>query len=204
MRIQYIIRRILISVPILLAVYTIVFFLVRSMPGGPAVAVLGDYASKEAVEALEAQMGLDLPLWVQYVRFLWGLLRWDLGRSLINGFPVAPQIAEVLPYTLELTISAIIFGVIFGIPLGIFTALRRNSLLDYLARTFSLGGISMPEFFIGILLIMIFSIKLDLFPVMGGGNLYDLHDNLSHLFLPALTLGLMMTGYVTRTLALRY
>jgi len=197
--IKYAIRRILISIPILLTVVTLIFFLVRSMPGGPAVAVLGDYASKEAVEALEKEMGLDIPIWQQYLVFLKSLSRGDLGKSLITGMPIAPQVARVLPYTLELTISSALFGVFFGIPLGVFTALRRNRMFDYMGRTFSLAGISLPSFFMGILLMLIFSVKLDLFPVLGGGDIHDLASSLHHLFLPGLTLGLMMTAYITRT-----
>ena len=196
---KYAIRRILISIPILLAVVTLIFFLVRSMPGGPAVAVLGDYASKATIEALKKEMGLDIPIWRQYLVFLQGLLSGDLGKSLITGMPIAPQVARVLPYTLELTLSSAILGVLFGIPLGVLTALRRNRMFDYLGRTLSLAGISLPSFFLGILMMLVFSVKLDLFPVVGGGDIRDPLDSLLHLFLPGLTLGLMMTAYITRT-----
>jgi len=196
--IGYAIRRILISIPILLAVLTIVFLLVRVAPGDPAIAILGDYASKEAVEALRERMGLNKPLWQQYIDFLWGLARGDLGRSMISGVPVASQVARALPYTLELTLAGIVLGAIFGVPLGVLTALRRNRLPDYLGRTFSLAGLSFPTFYLGILLLLLFSVKLGLFPAVGGGDLRDMKDNLHHLFLPALTLGLIMTAYVTR------
>lgn len=188
----------MLSVPILLVVVTLVFLLVRIAPGDPAVAALGDYASREAVEALREKMGLNAPLWVQYLRFLGGLLRGDLGRSLITSVPVTAQVARVLPYTLELTISGILVGVILGIPLGIFTALRRNTAFDYLGRTFSLAGLSVPAFYLGIILMFLFSVKLDLFPVVGGGDFRDPKDHLAHLVLPALALGLIMTAYVTR------
>ncbi len=196
--IKFIIRRVLISIPILLIVITLVFTLVRSMPGGPAAVILGDYASAEAIQALKAEMGLDAPVWLQYTRFIGGLLKGDLGTSMINGLPIAPQIVRILPYTLELTISAIFFGIFFGIPLGVYTALKRNTTVDYLGRIFSLAGISIPSFFLGLLLILFFSIKLDLFPVVGGGDLYDISDNLYHLFLPTLTLGMLMGAYITR------
>ncbi|HIC96354.1 TPA: ABC transporter permease [Candidatus Bipolaricaulota bacterium] len=196
--IGYAIRRILISIPILLAVLTIVFLLVRVAPGDPAIAILGDYASKEAVEALRERMGLNKPLWQQYIDFLWGLARGDLGRSMISGVSVASQVARALPYTLELTLAGIVLGAIFGVPLGVLTALRRNRLPDYLGRTFSLAGLSFPTFYLGILLLLLFSVKLGLFPAVGGGDLRDMKDNLHHLFLPALTLGLIMTAYVTR------
>jgi ABC-type dipeptide/oligopeptide/nickel transport system permease component len=192
------IRRILVSIPILLAVLTLVFLLVRVAPGDPAVAALGDYASKEAVEALREKMGLNAPLPVQYFRFLRDLARGDLGKSLITGVPMSQEVARVLPYTLELTIGGILIGAIFGIPLGCFTALRRNTIADYLGRTFSLAGLSIPAFYLGILMMLLFSIKLDLFPVVGGGDIHDLGDNLHHLVLPSLVLGLIMTAYVTR------
>ena len=197
--IHYIIKRILLSIPILFAVLTVIFLLVRAMPGGPAMTALGDYASKEAVEVLKKEMGLDVPLWVQYLRYIGSLLRGDLGKSLITGTPITPQLLYALPYTLELTVSAILLGVAFGIPLGILTAVKRNTFFDYVGRTLSLAGVSLPVFYLGILLMVVFSVKLDLFPVVGGGDLLDVSDNLQHLFLPGVTLGLVMTAYITRT-----
>lgn len=195
---SYLVRRVLLAIPILFAVLTLVFLLVRVAPGDPAVAALGDYASKEAVEALREKMGLNAPLHVQYFQFLAGLFRGDLGRSLINSRPVASQIASVFPYTLELTTSGIIFGSLLGIPLGILTALRRNRLVDYIGRVFSLVGLSVPSFYLGILLLLLFSLKFNLFPVVGGGDLSNLGETLYYLFLPALTLALIMMSYVTR------
>jgi ABC-type dipeptide/oligopeptide/nickel transport system permease component len=195
---NYIIRRIFQSVPILFVVLTLVFVVVRILPGDPAVAALGDYASKDAVQALREKMGLNVPLWLQYLRFLGDLCRGNLGTSIITGYPVAAQLMKVLPYSLELTFSAILFGFLFGIPLGIPAAVKRNSFIDYFNRVFSLMGLSIPAFFLGILLMLLFSIKLKLFPVVGGGDLSNLSSNLRHLFLPALSLGLIMTAYVTR------
>lgn len=195
---NYIVRRILQSIPILLVVLTLVFVFVRVLPGDPAVAALGDYASKEAVQALREKLGLDVPLWVQYFRFIGNLLKGDLGSSLITGYPVAKQISNDLPYTLELTFCAILFGYVFGIPLGLSAAVKRNSFIDYFNRIFSLVGLSIPAFYLGVLLMYVFSIKFMLFPVVGGGDLSDPLDNLRHLFLPALTLGLIMMAYITR------
>jgi ABC-type dipeptide/oligopeptide/nickel transport system permease component len=195
---NYVIRRILQSIPILLVVLTLVFIVVRVLPGDPAVAALGDYASKESVQALREKMGLSAPLWLQYLRFLGELCRGNFGTSIITGYPVATQLVRVLPYTLELTFSAILFGYLLGIPLGIPAAVRRNSFIDYFNRVFSLTGLSIPAFYLGILLMLLFSIKLRLFPVVGGGDLSSLSSNLRHLFLPALSLGLIMTAYVTR------
>lgn len=194
----YTIRRILVSIPILLVVITLVFLLVRLAPGDPAVAALGDYASQDAVERMRERMGLNAPLWLQYVRYLNQLAHGDLGNSLINNVPVSQQIKRVLPYTLQLTLGGIILGTLFGLPLGVFTALRRNTAADYFGRVFGLVGLSVPAFYLGILLMLLFAVYLDLFPVIGGGDLSDLSDNLYHLFLPALSLGLIMMAYIMR------
>lgn len=194
----YILRRILVSIPILIVVVTLVFLLVRLAPGDPAVAALGDYASKEAVAQLRERMGLNDPLYVQYFRYLGQLAQGDLGRSLINDVSVSDQIKRVLPFTLELTLGGIFFGTILGVPLGIYTALRRNTVPDYLGRIFGLTGLSVPAFYLGIILLLVFAVWLDLFPVLGGGELSDPVDNLRHLFLPALSLGLIMMAYIMR------
>lgn len=195
---HYVARRILQSVPILFVVLTLVFVIARILPGDPAVAALGDYASREAVQALREKMGLNAPIWVQYFRFLRDLCHGNLGKSIITGYPVGRQLIRVLPYSLELTFSAILFGFLLGIPLGIPAAVRRNSFIDYFNRVFSLMGLSIPAFYLGILLMLLFSIQFKWFPVVGGGDLSNLSSNLRHLFLPALSLGLIMTAYVTR------
>ena len=194
----YSLRRVLIAVPTLLVVLTITFILIRVAPGDPAEVRLGDYASKEAVEALRAEMGLNRPIWLQYLEAMKGLLLGDFGRSMVNGRPIAADLVRSLPYTLELTLAGIVFGALLGIPTGVYTALKRNTVADYLGRTLSLGGLSFPTFYLGILLMLVFAIKIPIFPVVGGGPLDDLPKNLYHLFLPGLTLGLIMTAYVTR------
>ena len=195
---RYLVTRLALAVPTFLAVLTLIFFVVRVIPGDPATAALGDYASQEAVEALRERMGLNAPLHVQYFRFLGDLLRGDLGKSLITGKPISELVMHVLPYTLQLTLSAIFVGAVLGVPIGIYTAVHRNSFVDYLGRVLSLAGLSVPAFYLGILIMLLFAIKLDLFPAVGGGDLDDLKDNLSHLALPALSLGLIMTTSVTR------
>ena len=168
---RYLLRRILLAIPILLAVFTLVFLVVRVIPGDPATAALGDYASKEAVEALRERMGLNQPLITQYWHFLSNLLQGDFGESLINGRPISDQIAYVLPYTLELTLASVLVGIVFGVPLGMLTAVNRNNFVDYLGRIISLVGLSVPAFYFGILLILLFAIKLGLLPAVGGGDL---------------------------------
>ena len=196
--IQYTIRRILLIIPTLWAVVTVVFFLIRIVPGGPALAALGAYASEEQIRALEHQMGLDRPLMVQYGTYLVDLCSGDLGKSLITQRPVINEITQALPYTIDLTVAGMVLGILMGVPIGIFTALKRNQLPDYLGRIFSLTGISMPEFYLGILLMYVFSVKLNLFPVIGGGDLNDWGSRIYHLVLPALTLGIIMTSFISR------
>ena len=196
--IGYIIRRIIVSIPILLTVLTIVFLLVRILPGDPATVVLGDYASKEAVESLRESMGLNKPILIQYANFIKGIVVGDLGKSIISGVPVADQIGRALPHTLQLTFFGIAFGILIGVPLGVLTALYRNQALDYIGRIFSLVGQSFPSFYLGLLLILLFSIHIPLFPIVGVGKPGNPGDILYHLFLPGLTMGLIMAAYVTR------
>lgn len=195
---RYVGRRLLLVVPTFWTAVTLVFLLVRVAPGDPATAALGDYASKAAVEALQVRMGLNDPLWVQYVRFLTGLVKGDLGRSLITGQSLGDQIRFVLPYSLHLAVSAFAIGVVLGVPLGVLTAVRRNTGVDYVARLVSLVGLSVPAFYLGILLVLLLAIYFPLLPAVGGGDLANPIDVLRHLALPALTLGLVMTAYVTR------
>lgn len=196
--IKYTVRRILLTIPTLLVIITIVFVVVRIIPGDPATAALGDYASKQAVDALRERMGLNDSLWVQYVRFLDSLLRGDLGESMITGQSISEQVAYVLPYSLELAVFAVLLGMFLGIPIGVYTAVKRNAPVDHLGRIFSLTGLSVPAFYLGVLMMLLFAIKLDLLPATGGGELDDWSDNLQHLILPGVTLALIMTASVTR------
>ncbi|MGD2148270.1 MAG: ABC transporter permease [Anaerolineae bacterium] len=195
---RYMATRFALAIPTMLAVLTLVFFVVRVIPGDPATAALGDYASQEAVDAMRERMGLNDPLYVQYFRFLADLARGDLGTSLITGKPIGEAIMAVLPYTLQLTLSAVVVGALLGVPIGVYTAVNRNGLADYVGRILSLTGLSVPAFYLGILIMLVFAIQLGLFPAVGGGDLHDLKDNLRHLVLPALTLGLIMTASVAR------
>lgn len=195
---KYLVSRLLLAIPTVLAVVTLVFFVVRVIPGDPAQAALGDYASQEAVDALRERMGLNDPLIVQYFHFLGDLLRGDLGRSMITGKEISEIVREVLPYTLQLTFTSILIGTMFGVPIGIFTARHANTSIDYIGRVGSLAGLSVPAFYLGILIMLLFAVKLDWFPAVGGGDPDNLRSTLSHLVLPALTLGLIMTASVTR------
>jgi ABC-type dipeptide/oligopeptide/nickel transport system permease component len=195
---RFCVRRTLLAVPTLLAVATLVFLVIRVLPGDPAQAMLGEYATAQAVVRLREQMGLDRPLIVQYFEFVIAIARGDLGRSLINNKPIAEQIVAAFPYTLQLTLAGIGLGILMGVPTGTLTALKRNAMPDYVGRVLSLIGLSIPSFYLGILLLILFSLKLNWFPMVGAGEPGDLVDQLHHLFLPALSLGLLLAAYLTR------
>lgn len=196
---RYILQRLVSTIPTLFGILTIVFVMIRIAPGDPALAILGDNASQEALDAFRDRMGLNDPMLVQYWDFLKGLASGSLGVSMVTGTPVAESIAEVLPFTLELAFGAIFFGVIIGVPLGIISALWRNGWLDYFFRVVSLLGLSFPAFLTAILLILWLSIEWRIFPVIStptGGGLWD---RIYNLILPALSLGLIMVAYIMRS-----
>jgi len=195
----FIAKRLLSALPTLLAVLTVLFVIIRIVPGDPAIAILGDNATAEAVAALRERLGLDHPLYAQYRDFLLMIVRGDLGSSIATGQPVWDEVRSALPYTLELTIASIGVGVIFGLPIGTIAAINRNTTLDYVARIGSLLGLSFPAFYTAILLIMVFSLQLGWFPVISRGvPLSDVAGRLNNLALPAISQGLIMVGYVAR------
>jgi ABC-type dipeptide/oligopeptide/nickel transport system permease component len=196
--VKYISIRLLYAVPTLLAVLTVVFILVRIVPGDPAMVILGDSATPVALEAMRERLGLNKPLVEQYFEFLLNALRGDLGISLVSGKPVVRAVLTVLPFTLELTICGVLLGIVFGIPFGVLSAVYRNSHVDYLTRTVSLLGLSFPAFYSAILLILVFSLSLGWFPVISDPKAGDPLQRLYHLVLPATNMGLIMTAYVTR------
>lgn len=195
---RFIVKRLLLAIPTLFAVLTIIFLLMRVVPGDPAYAVLGDYASEEAVTALRKQMGIDKPIWEQYLVYMGDLLRGDLGDSLITRQPAWDQIRTVLPYSLQLTGAAILIALLLGIPAGVLTAVKRNTGIDYLIRILSLAGLSAPAFYIGLLMMYFLSARLGWFPAISTAGFDEIGKNLHALVLPAVTLGLVETAYVTR------
>jgi peptide/nickel transport system permease protein len=195
---RYILRRLLLAIPTLLVVVTIIFVLIRVVPGDPAQAALGDQASEESVNQLREDLGLNASLWEQYVTYLSNLLQGDLGNSLITRQPAWDQIQGVLPFTIELTVASIILALTLGLPIGILTAVKRNTWIDYTGRIVSLAGLSAPAFYIGIVLIYIFAAQLGWLPAIHQGEFTDVRDNLRSLILPMITLGLVETAFVTR------
>jgi ABC-type dipeptide/oligopeptide/nickel transport system permease component len=194
----YVIRRLLAAIPTLLAVLTLVFVIVRIVPGDPAVAILGDRATPAAVAAMQHRLGLDRPIWAQYLSFMGHSLQGDFGTSMVTGRPILKDVGAVLPHTLDLTVASMLIGTLLGVPAGVFAALHRNRWIDVLVRMLSLIGLSFPVFVSGIFMLLAFALHWRLFPVIGNANLDDPIDRLDKLVLPALTLGIIMAAYITR------
>jgi glutathione transport system permease protein len=195
--IRYAIKRLLLAVPTLLAMLTAVFVLVRLVPGDPAAAMLGDQASAQALNALRKQMGLDLPMYAQYLHFMRDMLSGNFGASMASGRSVLQEVALVLPWTLQLSLASVVIGLVIGLPLGIWAALRRNAWPDYLGRVLSLVGLSFPSFVSAILLLLVFAVHLRWLPVITSMD-QGVGVQLRNLALPAFNLGLIMAAYVMR------
>ena len=188
---RYLVRRILLTIPVLLGVATLVFSLIHLVPGDPAQAMLGDGASPQDIAELRESLGLDRPLFEQYVTFLRHAIRGDLGRSFRTGQPVTTMIVERIPATAELAIAAMIVAIVLAIPLVVIAAVWRGTAADYGAMTFALAGVSIPNFWLGPLLAIVFAVELGWLPVSGRGTL-------AHLILPAISLGLALAAILAR------
>ncbi len=197
--IGYLVRRILLAIPTLFVMLTAIFVLVRLVPGDAASVILGDQASAASLAALREKLGLDRPVHVQYLAFLGKILTGDFGQSLSSGRSVIREVLLVLPSTIELTVAAITIGLLFGLPLGVAAALSRNGWVDYVSRVVSLVGLSFPAFVSGILMLIVFAIQLNWFPVLGNtSGSGSISERMRALALPALNLGIIMTAYVMR------
>ncbi|MGF6232912.1 peptide/nickel transport system permease protein [Inquilinus ginsengisoli] len=194
--VRYLMWRLLDAVPTILLVLTLVFVCMRILPGDPALAALGDNALPDQLAAFREKMGLNVPLWQQYLNFLGGVLTLDFGRSLMNNTSVLQLLIYNLPYTIELTIVAMVMGVVAGIPLGVLAATHRNRTADSGVRVFSLIGYAIPDFYLGALLLITFSLNLGWFPINGGGDGFV--DRLHHIVLPALTLAFVKAAFLGR------
>lgn len=195
---RYLARQMLQMAVTVLGIVMVVFFLVRAIPGDPAAYMLGDYATPESVAALRKQMGLDLPIHMQYLRFLQRALGGDLGDSVVTGQPALDQALESLPPSAALAISGIIIAVAIGLPLGVITAVRQGTWTDLLVMLAALLGISFPVFWLGLVGILVLSHDLGWFPALGGSSSDSLGGQLYHLVLPALVLGVSVAAYITR------
>jgi peptide/nickel transport system permease protein len=187
----FVLRRLLLAVPVLLGVVFVVMLTVDLLPGDAVTLMLGEHATKDAVAKLRDHLGLDKPFFVRYLEYVGRVVRGDLGRSIQQNRPVSDELADAWPATLQLTVAALVLAAVAGIVAGVASAVWPNSILDALARLGSLFGLSMPIFWTGLVLIVVFSLWLNWLPVGGAGSL-------NHLVLPAVTLALPSVAMIAR------
>ena len=195
---RFILWRLAQMIPVAVGITIIVFSLLQLIPGDPAVTILGIHARPESIAALRQELGLDRPLWEQYLRYLRNIVTFDLGQSLKYRVSVASLLPERLEVTLVLIAYATLLTIAISLPLGIVSALRKDGILDQAIRGVLMLTLVMPAFWVGILLLTYLSIRLQLFPVAGYGEGW--REHLHHLFLPALTIALSIAPLIVRAL----
>jgi len=196
---RFIIHRLISLIPVLVGIALLAFFAIRLVPGDAVLTILGQEATPELVAEVRRIMGLDQPLYMQLIDWLAHLARLDFGKSFTSGRPILPDILLRLPATLELTLAATLVSITLAIPLGMLTAMKRGSVWDYIERMISLAGLSMPSFWLALLLIEVFALRLDILPAVGYVPFTeDPIGNLRGLILPALSLGVGMVAVVAR------
>ncbi|MEL7234938.1 MAG: ABC transporter permease, partial [Chloroflexota bacterium] len=196
---NYIIQRLFLTLIVVLGVTFAVFSIIQLVPGDPARVILGVQANDENVAALRERLGLNRPFLVQYVSWLGGVVRGDFGDSLITGQPVGPQIAQRLPATVQLAALSLIIGMLIAFPLGIISALNRGSPIDLVVSVISQVGVSIPDFWLGILLVLLFSLQLDWLPPSGYDPISEGFGAwFEHMILPAVTAGVISGSIQTR------
>jgi peptide/nickel transport system permease protein len=188
----YVIRRALVAIPTLLGVATVVFSLLRLLPGDPANLIAGPTATPESIANIRHQLGLDLPLWQQYLSFLGHLVRGDLGISSRTGQPVLQEIAIRAPYTAELALASLFLAIAVGVAAGVVAATRRSSGADLGISSAAVFGVSMPVYWLGLMLIIVFAVRLRVLPAAGND------EGVLSLVLPTITLALFSMGLIAR------
>jgi peptide/nickel transport system permease protein len=188
---RFLLRRLALTIPVVLGVATLVFSLIHLVPGDPAQSMLGESAAASDVSELRARLGLDRSIGTQYVEYMTGALRGDLGVSFRYGTPVTREIGARLQRTLQLALAAMAVAILIALPLGTIAAVFRGKAIDQAAMTMSLVGVSLPNFWLGPLLAMVFAVTLGWLPVSGAGTL-------AHLVLPAVTLGAALAAILAR------
>ena len=189
--VRYVLQRLLLVVPTLLGVSLVVFLMVHLIPGDPVTAIIGEGATEQDIVAMRSRLGLDAPLHLQYVRFFGNVVRGDFGKSLRTGRTVMDELRVRWPTTLRLTIYSVAAMILIGVPAGILSATRANSWLDNSSMLIALFGVSMPVFWLGLMLMMLFAYYLPLLPTAGSATW-------KHFVLPALTLGLSNSALIAR------
>jgi len=197
----FLVRRLLLTLPILFIVSVICFSMINLIPGDPATVILGPEASEHAKEEMRNRLNLNEPIPVQYVDWLWGVLHGDLGESLIDDTPVSKLILERLPVTIELALGAFAVSFTIAVVVGILSASRRGTWVDYLSTGAALGGISIPSFWLGMMLIIIFAVNLGILPASGYEPFFQNPvANITAMILPIIATGLRESGELTRML----
>jgi peptide/nickel transport system permease protein len=195
----YILRRLAVAIPTLLLVSILVFCLLKLLPGDPAIALAGEERDPTVIEFLRHKYMLDQPIYIQFVHWLWGILQGDFGMSIRTRLPIGEMIAEKLPVTIELSVLAMIIAVVIGIPAGVIAALKRGTPIDYGVSIVGLAGLSVPSFWLGIMLILVFAVRLGWLPSGGYVNFFDSPlDNLRYILMPAIVLGTAASAIVMR------
>ncbi len=195
----YVVRRLLATIPIMGLVAVFVFLLLHMSPGDPAVIIAGDFATPAQVDQIRTQLGLNDPLHVQFLNWLWNILRGDMGQSIYSGLPVSRLIGQRVEPTVMLTLTTMIIAITFAIPLGVIAAWKVGTWVDRLVMTFAVLGFSVPVFVLGYALILGGSVWLGWFPVQGYTSITDSFTGfLRHITLPALTLGLVFMALIAR------
>ena len=216
---RYVAKRLLLLVPVLIGLSILVFAYVRALPGGPAIALLGERATQQSVEAINRELGLDQPIFVQYLRYAGNLIQGDFGSSVLSRRPVVEELLERFPATVELGFAAILFAVLAGIPLGFIAAKRYQGVLDNTSLVASLIGISFPVFFLALIMKYIFAVRLGWLPSIGrlditrslehptnfylldaiiAGDWRAFVDVVAHLVMPAIALGTIPLAIIAR------
>jgi peptide/nickel transport system permease protein len=195
---KYLVKRVLGIIPTLVCVLLFLFSLIYLLPGDPASVMLGPRATPTMVEALKKSLGLDQPVYVRLGRYIWGILQGDLGESVWSGHSVSSLITSALPYTIVLTLSSMALAAALGIILGVLAAINGKTIVDHLVTLLSLIAVSVPDFVAACLLLLIFAVRLRLFPVIGGGQAGNIADQIHHLILPIIALALGWLGYIAR------
>ncbi len=196
---SYVLRRLAIAIPTLLLVSILVFSLLKFLPGDPAIALAGEERDPAVIEFLRQKYSLDQPLYVQYGKWLGGIVQGDFGLSIRTRLPIGEMIAQKLPVTIQLSVMAMILATLIGIPAGIIAALKRGTAADYGVSIIGLAGLSVPSFWLGIMLILLFAVTLGWFPSGGYVAFFDSPvDNLRHTLLPSLVLGTAAAAIVMR------
>jgi peptide/nickel transport system permease protein len=194
----YILKRLVSLIPVLIGISFIVFFLIRLIPGDPAATLLGSHATPQAIKELRDQLGLEKPLWSQYLTFMGHLLQGNLGYSYVYSSSVLGLITASLPATLWLLVSGVVFTLLIAVPLAVMAAARRNGVLDNIIRAVPVVGLGLPAFWVGIMLILAFGLKLGWFPVAGYGT--TLAGHLRGIVLPGITIALSLAPILIRSL----